>query len=162
MDAVFDVPRRGEPGYGPPGPTQMTGELDFVTVTDDAIDVIDLKTGKKENTNESQLRGYSLLAARKWKRPLVRSAFLYARKTKVELTPWAEMDADAIDAEAGKIRRSLRTLPTAERVRGDHCFRCPMGPRRGAGRPSPCPEWAADEYVPPEAPADLSEDVRAF
>ncbi len=155
-DRVFDAPRRGEPDYVPPGAMQATGEMDFVTVTDEAIEQVDLKTGKKENSLESQLRAYSLLAQRKWNRPVVRSAFLYARKTKIELTPWIEMDVDAIDAEAGKLRKSLRTLPTAERVKGDHCFRCPMGPRRGAGRPSPCPEWQHDAYRPPEPPADPS------
>lgn len=157
-DRVFHVPRRDEPGYSPPGAMQVTGELDFVTVTDDAIEVIDLKTGQKANSLESQLRGYSILAQRKWRRPVVRSAFLYARKTKVEPTPWLSMDVDAIDAEAGKLRRSLRTLPTSEPTKGEHCYRCPMGPRRGAGRPSPCPEWQRDEYVPADPPAGLYDD----
>lgn len=158
-DRVFEVPRRDEPGYTRPGSMQVTGELDFVTVLPDAIEQIDLKTGKKENSLESQLRGYAILGQRKWQRPVVRSAFLYARKTKVELTPWLELDADAIDAEAGKLRRALRTLPTAERVKGDHCFKCPMGPKRGANaRPPPCPEWQRDEYVPHDPPAGLYDD----
>jgi hypothetical protein len=155
---VFDAPRRDDPAYQPPGAMQMTGEMDFTTVLHDAIETIDLKTGQERNSNESQLRGYSVLAARKWNRPLVRSAFLYARKTKVKLTPWIEMDADSLDAEAGKIRRSLRTLPEATRTKGEHCYRCPMGPRRGAGRPSPCPEWQRDEYRPHDPPAGLYDD----
>lgn len=150
-DVVFGAPRREEPGYTPPGAMQVSGELDFVTVTDDAIESIDLKTGQKANSLESQLRGYAILAQRRWERPVVRSAFLYARKTKVELTPWITMNEDEVDAEAGKIHLSLATLPETQRVRGDHCYRCPMGPRRGAGRPSPCPEWMTD-YVPPSPP----------
>jgi hypothetical protein len=161
-DTVFEAPRRDDPNYAPPGAMEMTGELDFTTVLPDAVETVDLKTGKKENSLETQLRGYSVLAARKWGRPLVRSAFLYARQTKIELTPWIEMDADAIDAEAGGIRRQLRTLPEARRVKGEHCYRCPMGPRRGAGRPSPCPSWAPDEYVPLESPDLLDESVRLF
>jgi hypothetical protein len=157
-DRVFEAPRREDPNYTRPGPMQVTGELDFVTVTDDAIELIDLKTGQKANSLESQLRGYSILAQRKWLRPVVRSAFLYARKTKVELTPWIESDVDEIDAEAGKLRRALRTLPQAERVRGGHCFKCPMGPKRGRNaRPAPCPEWK-NEYVPPEYPVGLYAD----
>lgn len=163
-DAVFDAPRRDEPNYQPPGATQVTGELDFVTVLDDAIESVDLKTGRKENSLESQLSAYAILAQRRWNRPVVRSAFLYARKTKVELTPWIEMDTDAVDAEAGKLRRSLRTLPQAERVRGDHCYRCPMGPRRGAGSSSPCPEWMNDyrEPSPPPEAALYDDSVRLF
>ncbi len=162
-DAVFDTPRRDEPGYTPPGPMQITGEMDFVTVLPDAIESIDLKTGQKSNSLQSQLDAGAVLAQRKWRRPVVRSAFLYARKTKVELTPWVEMDEDAIDAEAGALRRRLRTLPTATRARGEHCYRCPMGPRRGSGRPSPCPAWASD-YPPPEYPeaALYDDDARLF
>jgi hypothetical protein len=157
-DRVFEAPRRGAPNYTRPGPMQATGELDFVTVLPDAIEVIDLKTGQKGNSLESQLRAYAVLAQRKWNRPVVRSAFLYARQTKIELTPWITLDADAVDAEAGSLRRALRTLPTAERKRGDHCYRCPMGPRRGSGRPAPCPSWQTD-YVPPESPpASLYDD----
>lgn len=164
-DIVFPVPRRNDPSYEPPGAMQLTGELDLVTVLSDAIEVIDLKTGQKRNSNESQLTGYSVVAARRWNRPVVRSAFLYARKTKVELTPWIEMNTDALDAEAGKLRRALRTLPQATRVKGDHCWRCPMGPRRG-GAPSKCPEWQ-DEYSPPPVsdPHEsrlYADDVRLF
>lgn len=160
-DRVFVVPRREDPAYAPPSAMQMTGELDLVTVLPEHIEVVDLKTGQERNSNESQLTGYSVVAARKWNRPLVKSAFLYARKTKVKLTPWIEMDVDAIDAEAGKLRRTLRTLPQAERVKGDHCYRCPMGPRRG-GPPSRCPSWQ-DDYSPAPVEARLlDDDVRLF
>jgi hypothetical protein len=160
-DIVWPVPRRDEPGYLPPDVMQMTGELDFVTVLPTHIESIDLKTGQKANSLESQLRGYAILAQRHWDRPLVKSAFLYARKTKVELTPWIEMDVDAIDAEAGALRRALRTLPQAEPIKGEHCWRCPMGPKRGANAPrSTCPQWQDDGYHDPgPPPAGLYDDA---
>lgn len=156
---AFPVAARGTPEHTHAGPTQLTAEIDFVTVLPEHIEVIDLKTGQKRNTNETQLRGYSVVGERVWKRPLVKSAFLYAKKTKLELTPWLEMNVDRIEAEAGALRRRLRTLPTAQPVKGDHCYRCPLGKAR-FGR---CPEWPDNAYVPPEPPAaDYFDDARNF
>ncbi len=163
-DRVFGVPRRDDPNYVPPAAMQMTGEMDFVRVLTDEVEQIDLKTGQARYTLDSQLRGYSLLAQRQWDRPVVRSAFLYAKKTKLEMSPWVEMDVDACDAEAGKLRRTLRTLPQAEPVKGDYCWRCPMGPKKG--RLSPCPIWQSerDGYVEPDSYESklYADEVRLF
>ena len=155
--AVFPAPRRDDAAYTPPGPMQLTGELDFVTVLDGCADVIDLKTGQKRYTNESQLSGYAVVAERRWGVKRVRTAFLYAKKTKIALDPSTELDADRLEAEAGVLRRTLRVLPTAEPVKGEHCYRCPMG----KGRFGVCPAWPNNEYVAPEPPAD-TQDVWAF
>lgn len=156
---AFPTPRRDEPGYTRPDAMQMTGEIDLVTIypNEDRAEVIDLKTGQKRYTNESQIRGYSVVVRSRYGVKNVRAAFLYAKKTKLSLDPWTEMDEDALDAEAGKIRRELRTLPQAEPVRGDHCYRCPLGKNR-FGR---CPEWPENEYREPDPPV-YADDVRLF
>lgn len=125
-DSVGEVPRRDEPTYQPPGATQVTGELDFVHNYDDWVDVVDLKTGSPRNVHEEQIVSYGLLASRFYKVPRVRVAFLFARKTKLTQTDWVELDADQLDAEAGRLARTLRLLPDANPVMGPHCVRCPM------------------------------------
>lgn len=149
-DTVAEVPRRDDPNYQPPGPSQATGELDFVHNHIDSVDVVDLKTGSPRNVHDEQVIAYGLLASRFYRVPKVRVGFVYARKTKITQTPWIELDADQLDAEAGRLGRTLRMLPDAEPRLGDHCFRCPM-PR------SQCPAqverhrleleaaWAAEE-----------------
>jgi hypothetical protein len=60
-----------------------------------------------------------------------RHRVLYARKTKIIETPWVEMDADALDAEAGAIVRTLRRLPTVQPTPPADskvcAFICPLG-----------------------------------
>jgi hypothetical protein len=139
-DSVHSAPRRDEPGYTRPGETEVTGELDFVTVRGDEAEVVDLKTGSPRNSNEEQLHGYGLLVSRKWRHiKRVKIAFLYALKTKLTLTPWVTLDVDRLDAEAGKMARTLRRLPLARPVTGDYCdYRCPMGRAL-------CPAWGSQE-----------------
>lgn len=154
-DRAREVPRRGEPGYSRPGPTEVTGELDLVQNFGTHVDVIDIKTGQKRHVQEEQLHAYAVLASRFWTAPLVRVSFLYARKTKTDQTPWVELDLDRIDAEAGRLSRRLRTLPTAEPVPGDHCWRCPLGKAN-------CPAYGAahlDEPMPDLLPEGSLFDV---
>lgn len=151
---AFAVAERGTPEHTHAGPMQLTAEMDFVTVLPTHIEVIDLKTGQKRNTDESQLRGYSVVAERVWGRPVVKSAFLYAKKTKLDMTDWIEADVDRLEAEAGNLRRILRTLPQAKAEKGDHCYRCPLGKRRFGL----CPEWPDNDYVPPAPPSELAPD----
>lgn len=125
-DVVREVPRRDEPDYTPPGPFEVTGELDFVHNHGDFVEVIDLKTGSPRNVHEEQIVSYGLLASRFYRVPRVRVAFLFARKTKLTQTPWVELDADTLDAEAGRLARTLRLLPEAKPRLGEHCVRCPM------------------------------------
>jgi hypothetical protein len=144
-DTVSEAPRRGEPGYTRPGPSEVTGELDFVANHGDSVDVVDLKSGSPRHVHEEQLRGYALLASRFYRVPRVRVAFLYALKTKLTMTPWVEMDEDALDAEAGRIGRTLRLIPSAEPVPGEHCnYRCPM-------TKGPCPYWVRQQEMELEA-----------
>jgi hypothetical protein len=134
-DLVRQVPRRGEPGYERPGPGEVTGELDLVRVYRDFVDVIDIKTGSPRHVHEEQLRAYGVLASRFFGVPRVRISFLYARKTKLTLTDPVELDGDTLDAEAGRLGKTLRRLPLAEPKPGDHCtYRCPMGRAL-------CPAW---------------------
>lgn len=154
--SVRAVPRRGEEGYTSAGPFEVTGEIDLVEVIPGIrADVIDIKTGQKRYVNEEQLRAYAVLAERMWGVPMVRVAFLYARKTKIELTPWTEIDLDALDAEAGRIRRTLRMIPKAEPAPGEHCWRCPLGKAN-------CPAHVTTDWSERVGPELYAEDVRLF
>ncbi len=133
-----EAPRRGELGYTKPGPSEVTGELDLVRIHDGVAWVEDLKTGSKRHVSNAQLAAYGVLAARHFGVEMVRHRFVYALKTKVNLTEWVEMDADTLDAEAGHMAKVLRTLPTAQPVPGSSCdYRCPL--KRGN-----CPAWASN------------------
>lgn len=130
-DRVHQAPRRDEPGYTRPGPFEVSGELDFVRVVDGVAEVIDLKTGKVSESAIEQLNAYAVLASRFFGVSHARHRVLYARKTKLIETPWVEMDADALDAEAGAIGRVLRRLPTVQPTKPADskvcAFICPLG-----------------------------------
>lgn len=118
-------PRRGADGYERPLMTEMGGEMDLVRELDpETGEIIDLKTGDPRWFAESQLFAYGVIgrAFFGWKK--VRVAFLRALKTKVSMTPWVELDEDALDEQAGKMRRMLRLLPDARPQPGEHCWLC--------------------------------------
>jgi hypothetical protein len=122
-----EAPRRGEPGYTRPGPTEVTGELDLVRIHDGIAWVEDLKTGSKRHVSNAQLAAYGVLASRHFDVERVQHRFVYALKTKVNLTEWIAMGADDLDAEAGHMAKVLRTLPMAQPVPGSNCeYRCPL------------------------------------
>jgi hypothetical protein len=122
-----EAPRRGEPGYTRPGPAEVTGELDLVRIHDGIAWVEDLKTGSKRHVSNAQLAAYGVLASRHFGVEQVRHRFVYALKTKVNLTEWVAMDGDTLDAEAGHMAKVLRTLPMAQPVPGSNCeYRCPL------------------------------------
>lgn len=139
-DSVREVPRRGEAGYSRPGPSEVTGELDFMTLLSGGVlEVIDLKTGSPKFVDEAQTVGYGVLGSRFAPGVTqVRVRYLFALKTKLHETDWITMDVDTLDAEAGRISKVLRLLPTAKATPPkdeEICkYRCPMG--RGQ-----CPEW---------------------
>ncbi len=118
-------PGRGDPGYDDHGPRILKGTLDLVLRgTDGVLEVPDAKTGKKEYASPAQLYAQAVAVSRIYRENRVRVGFLYIRKTKCDEPEWEELDADRLDEEAGRLARVLRLLPTAEPVRGDHCWRC--------------------------------------
>lgn len=131
FDSVGVAPRRDQAGYTRPLPYEVTGELDFVRVAEGVVEVVDLKTGKFSDSAVAQLDAYSMLASRHFGVSAARHYVLYARKTKIVPTVWVEMDADALDAEAGAIVRVLRRLPTVQPTPpadSKACaFICPLG-----------------------------------
>lgn len=138
-DTVREAERRGEAGYSRPGPAEVTGELDLVRKLGDVVEIEDIKTGQARHVHEEQLLAYGVLAARHYGVARVRVRFLYALKTKLKPTDWAELDGDRLDAEAGRLVKTLRRLPVAEPIDGDWCdFRCPLG--KGA-----CPAWVGKQ-----------------
>lgn len=153
-DTTSVGPRRGDPGYDDHGPMVLKGTLDLIKVDEQGIDVVDTKTGKVDNAHAEQLYGQAVAASRFYRRDTARVGFVFPRKTKVITPEWETLDGDRLDAEAGRIRRVLRSIPNAKPRPGDHCFRCPA---RAA-----CPEQRRDEYIPPEPPALLNEDARLF
>ena len=135
-DAAVVGPRRGEPGYEDVSASVLPGTLDLVHVDGELATIVDLKTGKLISDVE-QLHVQSVAVSRLYpsvKR--VRAGYAYMRKTKCDDPKWVHLDADALDEQAGRIARLLRTLPTAEPNPGDHCWRCEARPG--------CPAYGAD------------------
>lgn len=123
-DTSKPCPRRGEEGYEDVGPLSLRGTLDLVHVDGDVATVVDLKTGKKENSTPDQLYAQAVAVSRFYGVKRVRVGFAYVRKTKFDEPVYEELDEDRLDLEAGRIARTLRRLPMAEPVRGDWCWRC--------------------------------------
>jgi len=117
-------PRRGEPGYDDVGPMTLIGTLDLVRVADGALWIPDLKTGKKDNAHPEQLYAQAVAASRLYGINTAFVGFVFARKTKCDEPAWEALDADRLDAEAGKIRRKLRMVPNAEPVVNPGCVYC--------------------------------------
>lgn len=136
-DRAVVGPRRGEPGYDDVGAMVLPGTLDLLLRGADAVlEVVDLKTGKKDYETPWQLYAQAVAASRLFGEKVVRVGYLYARKTKCDEPAWETLDEDRLDEEAGRIAKTLRRLPMAEPERGDWCFRCDA---REA-----CPKWQSD------------------
>lgn len=140
-DAGSDSSRRGGRGrdYGAVGVLEMPSTLDLVWHMPNEVWVIDLKTGSKTHAHEEQLAIQALAAARFYGVPRARVGFLFARKTKCDPPEWRDLSAEDIDAEMWRVSSLLRALPASEPLAGDHCFYCPMGPRKG--KPGTCPAY---------------------
>ena len=136
-DRAVIGPRRGEPGYEDVGPLVLPGTLDLILRGPDGVlEVVDVKTGKKEYETPWQLYAQAVAASRVYAEKVVRVGYLYPRKTKCAEPEWETLDNDRLDEEAGRIAKVLRRLPLSEPVRGDWCFRCDA--RDG------CPKWQVD------------------
>lgn len=131
-------PRRGEPGYEDVGEMVLPGTLDLCMRGEDGVlEVVDIKTGQAANAHAEQLRVQALSVSRLYDEEQVRVAFIFPRKTKCDEPTFDVLDADRLDREAGRVRKLLRTLPTAQAESGDWCFRCSL---KGT-----CPAWAQKE-----------------
>jgi hypothetical protein len=131
-DALNDVaewgPRRGEPGYEVAPANSIRGTVDWAWVRAGVLHVVDIKTGKTQNAHAEQLMVQAVALSRILKIYTVRAGFLFTRLTKLIAPQWIDLDADAIDAEAGRIGRTLRALPTAKPQIGQHCNWCDVAP----------------------------------
>lgn len=153
-DVCVEGPRRGEPGYETIGSTSLPGTLDLIHVDGSRALVVDIKTGKPPKDSE-QLYGQAVAVSRFYKLNEVRIQYARALKTKLDLLNDEVLDADRLDAEAGRISGLLRRLPTAAPNRGEHCWVCDAR--------SWCPEWKDDGYFEDRAEARLyADDVRLF
>ncbi len=130
IDSSTVGPRRGEPGYEDVGPRVLPGTLDLVHVdyAESLVTVVDAKSGKLV-TDTEQLRAQAVAASRLYGVKRARVGYVYARKTKCDEPKWTYLDEDALDLEAGRIARLLRTLPMAKPAPGDdHCWKCDARP----------------------------------
>lgn len=134
-DTTERGPRRGDEGYESVSPMVLPGTLDLVRVADGAAWVVDIKSGQKANAHPEQLYAQAVAVTRLLGLDRAFVGFVFARKTKCDEPAWEPLDADRLDAEAGKIRRKLRMIPTAEPNPGDGCAYCPARPA--------CPAHAA-------------------
>jgi hypothetical protein len=142
-DAEQDIarfgPRRGDEGYDRHGAMVLKGTLDLARIEAGEAWVVDLKSGKKENAHQEQLMAQAvafsrLPVARTMDVRKVHVAFAFARKVRMPEVEYVTLNADDLDAAAGKIRRALRLLPTSQPQTGDYCWRCDARPM--------CPAWA--------------------
>lgn len=136
-DIAVDGPRRGESGYESVPSMVVPGTVDLVKIEKDAALVVDVKTGQPPKDSE-QLYGQAVAISRRFGVSTVRVQYARSLKTKLDVLSDEVLDADRLDAEAGRIRRLLRTLPTSRPNRGEHCWICSA---RGV-----CPEWRNDGY----------------
>ena len=143
-DTATEGPKRGEPGYDDVIASVLRGTLDLVHVEGDTGLVVDVKTGKPP-TDSEQLYAQAVAVSRRYKLKTVRVQYARALKTKLDILGDELLDADRLDAEAGRIARRLRLVPTSEPNAGEWCFRCDARPG--------CPAHQRDdEYVPAEMP----------
>ncbi len=109
--------------------------------------VVDIKTGSKSGTEPEatnlQLATQAVAAARYFDVDRIDVGLVFPMRTKCHPPAWHTLDADALDAHAGKLRRILRQIPDSQPFVGPHCWRCPIGPAKGYM--STCPGWAQDE-----------------
>lgn len=109
--------------------------------------VIDIKTGSRSNAATpaenfqlaTQAVGYSRLL--RWAGSMT-VGLLFPMKTKTH-DDRHTLDADALDAHAGLLHRRLRMIPDAQPEKGQHCWKCPVGPTRD--HQATCPAWAKEE-----------------
>jgi hypothetical protein len=157
LDQCTDGPRRGEPGYEDVPDRVLPGTVDLVAIEGDTADVVDVKTGRAPSDSE-QLYAQAVAIQRRFGVSTVRVRYARALKTKLEVLNEEVLDADRLDAEAGRISRLLRKLPVSEPVRGKaYCWKCDARPV--------CPAWTNDDYyVDPEPPDSrlYEEEVRLF
>lgn len=111
------------------------------------VHIVDIKTGSRSNTSPAhenmQLATQAIAASRYYGVESVKVGLVFPMKTKVHPPEWHTLDADALDEHAGKLHRVLKTIPDSVPVKGQHCWRCPIGPAKGFR--TDCPAWADEE-----------------
>lgn len=147
QDTATNAPRRGEPGYNVTPPMHMRGTIDLAWVSDNGVlYVVDIKTGKPANAHKEQLYFQAVAMSRLLKVYTARVGFLFTRLTKVIPPDLEELDADRLDAEAGRIYRTLKRLPVMRAKVGDYCRWCAVEPGKcEAGGKGP-PEVISADY----------------
>ncbi len=145
--AICETGEFGERDYLGVTALKVPMRLDLVRVERDVAWVLDVKTGSRSGTETEpanmQLASGAVAVSRLFGVERVKVGLVFPLKTKVHPPAWFELDADALDLHAGKLHRALKMLPTSGPVRGDHCWKCPIGPSKGYT--TDCPAWQIDE-----------------
>jgi hypothetical protein len=116
-------PRRGEDGYDDVPTHVLHGTVDLVHIDGEHALCADLKTGKPPEDAE-QLYAQAVAISRAYGVKTVRVQYARALKTKLEILNDETLDADRLDAEAGRQARLLRVLPSSDPTPGPHCWKC--------------------------------------
>lgn len=128
--------------------TKIPMRLDLVRVGEQHLSVWDIKTGSRSNVapaiENQQIATQGVAASRFYDRAAVRAGLVFPLKTKVHEDA-TDLDGDALDAHAGRLRRMLRMIPDSMPAKGEHCWRCPIGPAKGFL--STCPAWAYEDVA---------------
>ena len=132
--------RRGMDGYHDHGPMQVPGTIDLLALDGTTAIIFDIKTGKKQNSHESQLKIQAIGMARLLGVTTCKVGFVYPRKTKVDQVDIGLYMTFELDKIAAEVKATLARVPISTPTPGLHCWRCPLGK-------AACPAFAQQEPV---------------
>ena len=91
----------------------ISGKFDLITKNDDgSLNIVDFKTGKKEDNDQFQLKFYQLLAEEKFEKPVKKASFYFLKSGRIK-------DFDLNDAK-DEFKADL--LGKIEKIKGNEDF----------------------------------------
>lgn len=121
--------------------------LDLLRIDGTKAEIIDIKTGSASNVQpaeyNAQLKTAALAVSRMWPDlTAFRVGLAYPLLTKVN-TDYSSYTRADLDEYARVLRATMLRLPVSEPAKGQHCWKCPIGPSKGFV--STCPAWADEQ-----------------
>jgi RecB family exonuclease len=100
----------------------LTGHADVLSVVDDEVRILDLKTGRRDDDHWSQLRGYCWLASCEVRWPLAHETYGAVLRVRDGVIDGRRFTGAELSAWYGGLLRRLRET---EYRPGRHCSHCP-------------------------------------
>ena len=101
----------------------ISGKFDLVVNNGDSLEVVDFKTGKKEESKDFQLRFYKALAEEKFQKPVSKASFYFLRNGKIQDFPLEE-DTQNIKEEILDMVKTIKSTEVFEARPGKLCKFC--------------------------------------